>query len=129
MIQSQQYNKINWMVYTEFRDRTPKWLNIWSVKFGANIPPTRKNLVTRGHGKDHTCPCCGTANEDADHILRCPNVELKKAFQDESETIYSFLHATTSLGIRDRIMELLHSPREQRDLISMESDHESLSYN
>ena len=30
-IQPQQYNKINWTVYKEYRTRTPTWLNIWSV--------------------------------------------------------------------------------------------------
>ena len=127
MTHPQQYNKINWMVYTEFRNRTPTWLNIWSVKFGAKVLPTRNNLVIRGHGKDHTCPCCGTANEDTDHIFRCPNAEMKRAFQEECETIRSFLQATTSPDIRDGVFEVIRSLREERDFISTETAHASLA--
>ena len=123
----QTFHKINWKVYTEYRERTPKWLHIWSVKFGANILPTRKNLVIRGHGNDHACPCCGTANEDADHIFRCPNVEMKRSFQDESEPLHTFLEATTSSDIRDRLLEVLHSLHEQKDLISTGEDHDNLA--
>ena len=84
-------------------------------------------MVTRGHGNDHTCPCCGTANEDADHIFRCPNVEMKRSFQDESEPLCTFLEATTSSDIRDRLLEVFHSLREQRDLISTGVAHENLA--
>ena len=121
------YHKINWKVYTEYRERTPKWLHIWSVKFGANILPTRKNLVIRGHGNDHTCPCCGTANEDADHIFRCPHVEMKRSFQDEIEPLHTYLAATTSSDIQERILEVLHSLHEQKDLISTGAAHEILA--
>ena len=51
---------------------TPGQLNI------AGVLPTRKNLVIRGHGDTQSCPCCGAASEDLEHLFICPNVEIQK---------------------------------------------------
>ena len=48
--------EVDWFVYSEFRDRTPKWLNKCSVKFGADILPTMKNLGQLNQSQSDACP-------------------------------------------------------------------------
>ena len=102
---------ILWDVYEGYRNLTPQWRNTWSVKYGAGILPTRKNLVIRGHGDAQSCPCCGAASEDAAHLFICPNVEIQKTYEDEMDKIQDFMRATTSREIRIKVGKVLHHLR------------------
>ena len=58
-------------------------------------------------------------------IFRCQNVDTKKIYNDEKDTIHGNLNRMTrSASIRNRILELLHSFRISRSEISSEVEHE-----
>ena len=101
------HHQLSWPVYYGYRKTAPKWLNTWSVKCGADILPTRKNLVRRGHSKQHEYPCCGNPNETALHLFLCHNEEMTKAYDDEIDKIGDFLQLTTSQEIKKYILILL----------------------
>ena len=104
-------DKISWPVYHGYRHTTPKWRNTWSVKFGADILPTRTNLVRRGHSTRHECPCCGESNENALHLFLCTNKEMTKTYDDEMEKISDFLQISTNQEIKKNILLLFQSFR------------------
>ena len=101
-------------VYIDYRTKTKKELRTWSIKFSADLLPTRKNLLRRKHSTEHTCPCCGAANEDADHLFQCRSKEMRKTFEENIDEITSYLHSTTSTKIKNSIVELLHCLRNNR---------------
>jgi hypothetical protein len=104
-------NNISWDVNEGFRNLTPQWRNTWSVKYGAGILPTRKNLVIRGHGDIQSCPCCGAASEDVEHLFICPNAEIQKTFEEYFDKIHDFLRATTSPQIRENLEKVMQHLR------------------
>ena len=97
------------------------------MKYEANSLPTRKNLVMRGNSTQHTCPCCGSANETADQNFQCQNVDMKKTYNDEKDTIHKYSSSTTSIRIRNRILELLHNFWINQSAISSEVQHGDLA--
>ena len=99
--------KVSWSVYQGHKRSTPSWLQTWSVKFGADILPTRKNLVRRGHGEHHECPCCGEPNENAKHLFLCFDPEMSKAFDDEMDKLSDFLQLTTNSIIKKHLLATL----------------------
>ena len=106
-------NQISWEVYYAYRKTTPLWLNTWSVKFGADILPTRKNMLRRGHSDTHKCPCCGANNEDAKHLYQCTDSEMDKAFEEGLDNISDYLQVTTSGDIKRAMIETLRTFRSE----------------
>ena len=108
-VPAEYYQQVSWPVYNGYRKNTPRWIHTWSVKFGADILPTRKSMVRRGHGKNHECPCCGEPNETAQHLFLCQDAaqhlflcqdaEMNKAFEDEMKKLGDYLQITTSSAI------------------------------
>ena len=45
----QGHGSILWDVYEGYRKLTPRWRHTWSVKYGAGILPTRRNMKIRRH--------------------------------------------------------------------------------
>ena len=107
-IPEEYHRKVSWSVYEGYRKSTPRWLHTWSVKFGADILPTRKNLVRRGHGTHHECPCCGEPDETAKHLFLCSDPEMSKTFEDEMDKLSDYLQVTTSSAIKTQLISTLH---------------------
>ena len=98
---------ISWDVYQRFCVATPAWLKIWATKYSANLLPTRANIVLRGHGDSHCCPCCGAHNETSDHLLQCQDIEMSKTFHDVIDTVSDFLYDSTSADIRNSLINII----------------------
>ena len=91
-IPEEYHHQLSWKVYQWwYRKSTPRWLHIWSVKFGADILPTRKNLVRRRHNKHYEFPCCGEPNETASYLFLCQDDKMIKPFEDEIDLRYNHL--------------------------------------
>ena len=106
-VPAEYYQQVSWPVYNGYRKNTPRWIHTWSVKFGADILPTRRNIVRRGHGKNHECPCCGEPNETAQHLFLCQDAEMHKAFEEEMDKISDYLQITTSNAIKTHLLSTL----------------------
>ena len=106
-----QYNNVDDEVYKKFRADTAKEIRNWAIKYSSDLLPTRKNLQRRQHSEYHTCPCCGAANENADHIFQCRAHEMKKTYNDGVDDLSAFLYTTTSTAIKNTILQLLQRLR------------------
>jgi hypothetical protein len=78
-------------VYEGYRKLTPRWRHTWSVKYGAGILPTRRNMKIRRHSDDQSCPCCGAEGEDTFHLFQCPNEDIQKTFDEELDIVEDYL--------------------------------------
>ena len=103
--------RIDWLVYEAYRTQTPKWLNIWSVKFGADILPTKRNQQRRGHSDNHECPCCGEPFENAVQLFQCKEAKMIGTYNNAVDKIKDYLHETTNRAIRISILDTIHSIR------------------
>ena len=110
-LESCEENLIDWDAYYSFRKLTPKWRNVWAVKYGAGLLPTGQNLERRGHRDNPSCPWCSEEVETTEHLFQCSHEEMSKCFADEVDKIDDFLRATTSQEIREAIIQLLQGLR------------------
>jgi hypothetical protein len=102
---------LQWEVYAGFRKLTPRWRHTWSVKYGAGILPTRRNMKIRKHSDDQSCPCCGAEVEDTSHLFQCENEEIQKAYEEELDIVENYLSTTTSISIRNMVINMLNHLR------------------
>jgi hypothetical protein len=49
-----------------------RWRNMWAIKYGAGILPTRNSLVIRGHDSDTASPWSNEDTETTEHISNAP---------------------------------------------------------
>mmetsp|Transcript_36852 Transcript_36852/g.41165 ORF Transcript_36852/g.41165 Transcript_36852/m.41165 type:complete len:325 (+) Transcript_36852:206-1180(+) len=102
---------IQWEVYAGFRKLTPRWRHTWSVKYGAGILPTRRNMKIRKHCDDQSCPCCGADVEDTSHLFQCENEEIQKTYEEELDIVKNYLSTTTSITIKNLVVNMLNHLR------------------
>ena len=102
---------LQWEVYAGFRKLTPRWRHTWSVKYGAGILPTRRNMKIRKHSDDQSCPCCGAEVEDTSHLFQCENEEIQKAYEEELDIVENYLSTTTSISIKNMVVNMLNHLR------------------
>jgi hypothetical protein len=89
-------------------------MNTWSVKYGADVLPTKKNMMRRGHSSTHICPCCGAPNENSDHKIQCRSREMVRTYEYELDKVRVFLQETTSREIEQHLLELMDNLRKNR---------------
>ena len=103
--------------YKRFRTHTPRNRNTWAIKYAADLLPTKKNMTRRKHSEEHTCPSCGAANEDSDHLFQCRGAEMKRTFREKIDEIKAFLHSTTNAETMRGILTLVENLRHNRDFV------------
>ena len=124
-VPSTSLDRIDWGVYEAYRLKTPKWLNTWSVKFGADILPTKRNQQRRGHSDNHKCPCCGESFENAVHIFQCKATEMTGTYNEAIDKISDYLYETTSRAIRVSIMDTIDAVRNANTPVLLSNDTEA----
>ena len=96
-------------MYEKFREATPTRLYLWSIKFGAAILSIRNNLYLRKHDNHKSFSWYNASVETNEHFFHCQHAEVESTFTIELGIIYDYLHATTSIEIRDSILRLFHT--------------------
>ena len=106
--------EVSWSTYESIRVHTPRRRQLWTMKFGADLLPTRQNLVKRNHSSIKNCPWCNNECETTDHIFQCTSEEMNKCFNDELDKLQDFLAETTSTEIKNNLLDLIRCIRSNQ---------------
>ena len=80
-------NQISWEVYYAYRKTTPLWLNTWSVKFGADILPTRKTCCEEVTATHINVPAVEQTMKTRNTSINAPTAKWTKLLK-KAWTIY-----------------------------------------
>jgi hypothetical protein len=85
------FDSIDWEARDKALDSKPDMFKIWLCKQGSGFCATGKNMQ-RWFGNEIThCPKCGSANEDAAHLLHCPDTGRFSLFRQEVKSLQGWL--------------------------------------
>eukprot|EP00956_Cyclotella_meneghiniana_P045868 scaffold388458_cov96-Cyclotella_meneghiniana.AAC.1 len=67
------FDNVDWAARDKVLSRKPDMFRMWVVKQSSGFISSGKNM-RRWFGSEHTqCPNCGKEDEDAQHLLHCPD--------------------------------------------------------
>ena len=75
---------INWQAIEMAKRRLDRTRSIWTSKMMHHwLPIGHQTARVTGISSDGSCPCCGRAHEDQDHLFTC-HQQTAKAARDEA---------------------------------------------
>ena len=86
------FDSIDWEARDKALDSKPDMFKIWLCKQGSGFCATGTNMQ-RWFGDEIThCPNCGAANENAAHLLHCPDTGRFSLYRQEVTSLQGWLN-------------------------------------
>eukprot|EP00956_Cyclotella_meneghiniana_P025077 scaffold51495_cov38-Cyclotella_meneghiniana.AAC.3 len=77
------FDNVDWAARDKVLSRKPDMFRMWVVKQSSGFISSGKNM-RRWFGSEHTqCPNCGKEDEDAQHLMHCPDPGRYALFREE----------------------------------------------
>eukprot|EP00956_Cyclotella_meneghiniana_P022163 scaffold41439_cov51-Cyclotella_meneghiniana.AAC.1 len=77
------FDNVDWTARDKVLSRKPDMFRMWVFKQSSGFISSGKNM-RRWFGSEHTqCPNCGTKDEDAQHLMHCPDPGRYALFREE----------------------------------------------
>ena len=77
------FDDIYWDDMDKIMNKFPKTFQDWTTRHISDFNGCNRYLSRHKQGVQNSCPSCGQANEDTEHITRCPDPNRTKLYKDD----------------------------------------------